>query len=153
MDIRNYETYYTTSLRESGYFITLYTYPEDCMRVIVDCSIYITDIDSETNTINILEIRGDRDTETCEACGSTGMTSTRILTNNTLPCPLCGNNMKPWSLIERKYLAVFKIGRVPGTPATLEASLSGTDLWPMPSKMAESIGQSLRSFYMVSEAK
>jgi hypothetical protein len=141
-----YESQHLQHLRSEGLFVRILGEADFNCCVKVECSIYITDIDDETGTINILQVHEDEPLRSdehglCVACRAEE-DEVRPTVRGSVECPLCGVQTTPWYLRKRTYSGTFIVGGS-GAPALVDADLSGGRL-VMPPEMAAIVGEQLR---------
>lgn len=141
----DYEKMYLEPLRAEGLFVRILGEGFYNHSVKVECCLYITDIDDETGTTNLLEMReGDplRSDEhgLCVACRAEEG-QVRPTLRGTVECPLCGVQTTPWWLRERRYCADFLF--FGSGPAIIFNAEAEEGVKPMPPMMAEMIGEAL----------
>jgi hypothetical protein len=140
----DYEKEHLESLREQGLFVRIVEEGQYNYSVKVECSIYITDVDEETMTTNLLEVyQGEehRDEEgyciACKALDGEARTPVR----GSVECPLCGEATAAWTLRRRRYCGVFLM--LGPRPAFLFEAAPEDGLRPMPATMGRMIGERL----------
>lgn len=141
----DYEKMHLEPLRAEGLFVRILGEGDYNQTVKVECCLFITDIDDETGTTNLLEMHeGDplRSDEhgLCVACRAEEG-QVRPALRGTVECPLCGVQTTPWWLRERRYCADFLL--FGSGPAILFDAEADEGVKPMPPKIAEMIGEAL----------
>jgi hypothetical protein len=128
-------------LVEHGYFANIFCSEKDI--VCVDCTVYFSDYDYETDTRDMVRIDPagpSTDNGKCVACNEGSSSKERAWTAHSIMCPGCNLWTKPYTLTAKNYRANFKI--IPGKPAEFICAL-GPNKQPMPDHMIQCISDAL----------
>lgn len=143
-----YEEKYLAPLRAEGLFVSILGEGDYNYSVKVECRLYVTDIDEETGTTELLQVyegeplRSDEHS-LCVACRAEEG-EVRPSVRGSVKCPLCGVQTMPWALRERRYCADFLL--FGNGPAILFDAEADEGVKAMPRMMGEMIGEALTNF-------
>jgi hypothetical protein len=141
----DYEKMYLEPLRAEGLFVRILGVGDYNQSVKVECRLYITDIDDEMGTTNLLEMREDDPLRSdehglCVACRA-AEGEVRPTVRGSVTCPLCGVQTMAWWLRERRYCADFLL--FGSGPAIVFDAEADEGVKPMPPMIAQMIGEAL----------
>jgi hypothetical protein len=143
-----YEKEHMESLRAEGLFVTILGEGDYDHSVKVECRIYVTDVDYETGTTNLLQVyegeplRSEEHNQ-CIGCKAEEGQQ-RPCVRGSIACPLCGVQTMPYWLRERRYCADFIL--FGNGPAILFDAEADEGVKPMPPMMGQMIGEALTNF-------
>jgi hypothetical protein len=146
LEKENFQRKYLYPLVEHGYFANIFSTNEGIVSV--DCTVYFSDYDCETQSRDILRMDPtgpSMDDGKCVACNEAPSTSQqRIWTSHSIMCPGCRFWTKPYNLTAKNYRAKFKI--ISGKPAQ-HIRQAGMYQLLMPDHMHQCISDALATAY------